>query len=354
MNLLGAHIIGQSGPHLDTLRRLDPAMCLFLDPDRGDLAWFKQALPGCVVVGRIYRPDSEVSDRIHANPQQAAQWAHSLVMEHEARDLVDYWQIANEVCQVEWPEFNQLVVFERERMRMADACGYKCGIFAFSVGNPVLEYWPATYSALEYAEEHGHALLIHQYGCCPDIFGPEHKGGAEWLLQRFETQVSHRLPHKPRVYCTEYGYDGMICGGEPAGWQTAQTARTYATHLMHAVARLENPVDGYAIFQLGDGGHWGTYNIAGDVLDRLARGSEQMTLQDTLRKRGQEAQVIQFNPAAALQKRIFLDGFVPNSPEFDVDYNGSVYRGQRAEHLGTGVVRVYYCEVGNWENVRWC
>ncbi|MFN8473794.1 MAG: hypothetical protein U0822_16510 [Anaerolineae bacterium] len=63
-----------------------------------------------------------------------------------------------------------------------------------------------------------------------------------------------------------------------------------------------------------------------------------------------QQQVIQFNPGAALQKRIFADGFVPNSPEFSLQL-GSPYIAQRAENLATGEVRVYYVHDGDWENV---
>lgn len=66
---------------------------------------------------------------------------------------------------------------------------------------------------------------------------------------------------------------------------------------------------------------------------------------------GEKAQIIEFNPNAALQKRIFTDGFVPNSPEFRTQNNGRQYAAQRAEHLGNGRVRVYYAVVGNWGQV---
>jgi hypothetical protein len=68
---------------------------------------------------------------------------------------------------------------------------------------------------------------------------------------------------------------------------------------------------------------------------------------------GERAQVIEFNPDASLQKRIFADGFVPNSPEFDITYQGLDYRAQRAENLATGMVRVYYCVQDEWADVRW-
>ncbi|NJN84093.1 MAG: hypothetical protein HC802_18675 [Caldilineaceae bacterium] len=62
--------------------------------------------------------------------------------------------------------------------------------------------------------------------------------------------------------------------------------------------------------------------------------------------------MIQFNPDAALQKRIFADGFVPNSAEFTIEVAGVAYVAQRAEQLGSGEVRVYYVAVGDWANVR--
>lgn len=76
------------------------------------------------------------------------------------------------------------------------------------------------------------------------------------------------------------------------------------------------------------------------------------TLVEAMKATAQAKQVIQFNPTASLQKRIFADGFVPNSPEFDVVFDGQTYRGQRAEHLQTGTVRAYYCKVGDWQNMR--
>ena len=75
------------------------------------------------------------------------------------------------------------------------------------------------------------------------------------------------------------------------------------------------------------------------------------TLAETLLAAAQAAQVIQFNPDAALQKAIFMAEFVPNSPEFTVRWNDRAFVGQRAEHLKSGEVRVFYCERGDWNNV---
>lgn len=75
-------------------------------------------------------------------------------------------------------------------------------------------------------------------------------------------------------------------------------------------------------------------------------------LRTLLIEKGQENQVIEFNPDAALQKQIFADGFVPNSSEFSVTHEGTEYIAQRAEHLGSGEVRVYYVSVGEWDKVQ--
>jgi len=75
------------------------------------------------------------------------------------------------------------------------------------------------------------------------------------------------------------------------------------------------------------------------------------SLEEQLLEHGEAQQRIQFNPQAALQGRIFSDGFIPNSGEFDVPLGDACYRGQRAEHLATGEVRVYYCKVPLWSQV---
>jgi hypothetical protein len=72
------------------------------------------------------------------------------------------------------------------------------------------------------------------------------------------------------------------------------------------------------------------------------------TLEQRLMAEGDRLQVIQFNPTAALQQRIFAAGFVPNSPEFELEGQAA----QRAEHLGTGEVRIYYCPKDDWGNVK--
>jgi len=328
--ITGPHIINGAGPWLDKLKRLQPNLALFLDPNVDDVRAFKAVCPNTITVGRIYVPDSEVDSRIRANPEAAADWAHNLVMAHSARRVIDYWQIANEVLQFAdgLPLLNR---FELRRMQLADAPGYKCGIMAFSVGQPDLPaadrmaLWRMVYPALEYAENHGHILLLHQYGA-PDLWGPAAKGGADWLIDRYQKQVLPRLPYKRlKAAVVETGIDGLLLDGlegaslqalgepqefgvgvwtppkdpyfkidesmpremalaGPAGWMRFTTATDYAQQLINIGLYHQQWADrilGYAVFTLGHNFPWSTYDIgdrgnANDVLGLLAAYYEQV------------------------------------------------------------------------------
>ncbi len=79
----------------------------------------------------------------------------------------------------------------------------------------------------------------------------------------------------------------------------------------------------------------------------------QGTFEEELRAKGEESLLIRFNKDAALQKKLFADGFVPNGNEFPSERSGIVYSAQRAQHLVTGEVRVYYCPISDYNNVKW-
>lgn len=77
------------------------------------------------------------------------------------------------------------------------------------------------------------------------------------------------------------------------------------------------------------------------------------TLTDLLVQEGKRRQVLELNAEAALQKRIFADGFVPNSTEFTLAHGNAQYMGQQAQHLASGKRRIYYVPVGDWDNVQY-
>jgi hypothetical protein len=103
-----------------------------------------------------------------------------------------------------------------------------------------------------------------------------------------------------------------------------------------------------------DGEHLLQVAVAGKIL-ACGQISAQAgsSIEAILLAAGEQAQVMQFNPGASLQRRIFGDGFVPNSGEFRSTIDATTFAVQRAEHMGTGAVRVYFAREGDWSNVRW-
>jgi hypothetical protein len=112
-----------------------------------------------------------------------------------------------------------------------------------------------------------------------------------------------------------------------------------------AVQRAEHLRTGVVRAYFVRAGDWGNVVFA-------QRGRSQDALGLFMLQEAERRQAIRFNPNAALQKRIFGDNFVPNSPEFVLLFAGINYTAQRAEHLGTGRVRVYYAVSGAWGDVR--
>jgi hypothetical protein len=117
------------------------------------------------------------------------------------------------------------------------------------------------------------------------------------------------------------------------------------------------PADGKADIFWGAGLPWKRHVCFTLVFQRTIYKADPVlppatTLAEALLVAGEAAQVMQLNKDASLQKVLFADGFVPTSPEFNVEFQGSSFVAQRAEHLGSGEVRVYYCQVGNWGDVR--
>jgi hypothetical protein len=160
---------------------------------------------------------------------------------------------------------------------------------------------------------------------------------------------THRLPQfDDRVHAT-------IFGAQLAEWALYADFDAWTTPGPYWV----QPADGKADIFWGAGLPWKRHVSFALVFQRTIYRADPVepppsgTLDETLLAAGEAAQVIQFNPGAALQKAIFAAGFVPNSGEFNVKWNGQAYIGQRAEQLHNGEVRVYYCKDGNWGNVQY-
>jgi len=380
--IMGPHIVNGNAGMLETLRRWQPAAITVLDPDAQFVADVRAACPQTAIVGRIYRPDSEVGDRIKADPKVAAAWMHALVTGHAAfgTGAVSYWQVANEVCQAPWDDFVKLDACMSEWMTLAGDA-YHCGLYAFGVGHPEApvndgNWWRQITPTLERAAKAGHVLLVHEYGCCPGVEGPLANGkpATAWYAQRYVNQVRPYLQARTiKVIVSEFGYDGLIGGTQPAGWQTSGlTAAQYADQLLafgERYGRYRDQVLGVCVYTWGHNAPWGSYDIAGEVVERLADSRQQAAgsgedgqAQGPAPTEEQAAAVaaagkgvkrLSLNAEAALQKAIVKAGYAVTSDEFGFEHGGGRFVGQWGERTdGKARATVFYCQVGRWDDVR--
>lgn len=103
---------------------------------------------------------------------------------------------------------------------------------------------------------------------------------------------------------------------------------------------------------------WGSFDLR-PLRNSIAEYAEQqrqeepVNFHDAVIAAGEASQLVRFNPQAALQKAAFAANFVVNGNEGRMDYGGTRYAFQRAEHMGTGEVRVFWCTEGDWGNVHY-
>lgn len=268
--LLGPHLHSGIGGLDELLVRWQPRVALLFQPSYEHAKRLRNLCPDTMVIGRIYEDDNTVAEHIKADPVEAATWIHRLIMQHPARTAVDVWHVANEVCQSSWEDYLKLNTCMMTWMKLATGT-YRCGIFTFSVGNPDLPvkdrmgWWRPLFPTLDYAEEHHHVLLLHQYGAGKDIFGPPEKGNASWMIKRWQEQVRPLLAQRElEVAITETGYDGLITGPKPAGWQTAFSPESYVDQLVQLNQDLKpyhGQIRGACIYTWGQSDLWPTYDI---------------------------------------------------------------------------------------------
>lgn len=235
-----------------------------------------------------------------------------------------------------------------------------------------------------------------------------------WLCLRYRRtmrDVRKKYPNKHTVIITECGMTQGVFGaqngaGDKGPWHSPTTPpdftrkleETHGLDLANGVSvdsywdslmwynhelLQDDYVKGACLFVIGyEHPKWKSFDHLGPIIDRLddfqqdrmpppqihvvpgtevkpvggkkviKSPAERDSLEMMFLAEGSKRQVIRFNPEAALQKKIFNDGFVPNSEEFEAVSGDTTYLAQQAEHLDTGSVRVYYVASGDWGNVR--
>lgn len=379
---------------LGAFRRIKPAVVKVLDPNVDFLTDLRRVHPDVFIIARIV-VSLEQQNRFVEDPTGQGRAFADRVLGMEAsratfqgRPLLDAWESYNEVFPESTPpdimrKYDDFQVAFGQKIK---AAGLEPVGMNFATGNMLghhfVDYFPGTLETYTY-------LGFHEYDW-PTMWRlheeniREKNEGGMWLTLRYRRV----MPDVRRVYgnrhvaiITECGMtQGVMPGRDDVGWlaEPKVSEDSYWQSLMWYNHELMK--DAYVkaglLFVVGAAGgwpKWESFEHLGGIIDRLEAYQNSAppvkptpppvvtptpeppaaTLQSTLLAEAARRQVMQFNPDAALQKRIFADGFVPNSPEFEVEFGNARYVAQRAENLASGEVRVYYVRSGDWGNVAY-
>lgn len=279
--MLGPHIIGEVHTHKGVLQRWQPAVCLLLDPADHAAFIVRDVCPDTFLIGRVWRPDETIAERIRRSYAAAARWAADIILERAADNPeIDVWQFNNEILQESPEDIALLAKFSQLYIRYLADAGLRAAIGCFGVGQPEApandggDAWGAFVPAMRFGREHDAVLLLHAYGAAR-IYDSD----PEWYLHRYESQVLPYLPddvvNMPYVY-GEFGCDmGVITPGDRRGWKTGYNGdfRTYAGDLVSAASEIAQYPQclGGCIFTLGSTGDWQDFDIAGEPAWHLAQ-----------------------------------------------------------------------------------
>jgi hypothetical protein len=130
--------------------------------------------------------------------------------------------------------------FELWRMRLADERGVKACVGKFSTGTPDYPIYPLFDEMFRYASEHGHPVLVHEYGGCVPLLWRGEAQNAAFAANDVEvfdlrhTEEAHlvgrfiNIPYDPIILIDEAGADFVgtgppvseWCGGVARGWKS--------------------------------------------------------------------------------------------------------------------------------------
>jgi hypothetical protein len=375
---------------LDAFKRIKPDVVKVLDPNIDFLTRLRTAHPEVFIIGRIVVPLHE-QERFALDPVGEGRAFADRLLRMEAsnttvqgRPLLDAWESYNEIFPESAPaelmrKYDDFQVAFGQKIKTA---GFEPIGMNFATGNMLgnhfLTYFPGTLETYTY-------LGFHEYDW-PTMWRlheeniREKNEGGMWLTLRYRrvmADVRRVYGRKHTAIITECGMTQGVVGRDDVGWlaEPVVSEDSYWQSLMWYNGEImkDDYVKAALLFVVGGVVPWHSFEHLGGIIDRLEEFQRsapepisptpeppdptpeppKATLQATLLAEAARRQVIQFNPDASLQKRIFADGFVPNSPEFEVEFGNARYVAQRAENLASGEVRVYYVRSGDWGNVAY-
>ena len=287
--LIGANVLSWGGPWTEKIKRWKPP--IILSQDHADVVHdIRTASPESIIVGRLMGPQQDMQPDFHdpgLDPYALAAKHVATVMPWVERmtGAYDYWQaIINEPVITTPEAAARFGLYCIEIMDLADQAGFKVVIGVFSVGTPEFDIWSYMIPTLRCAKKLRMPLALHEYQY--PLLSTE--SDWPWYLLRHETVWNgsqetvakwgwHGLPedlHDTALVILESGVDALISEPAPCGWRCAMDHAGYLSELeVYNQQLLKTPyVLGSAVFAVCDpnDADWGTYSIAGEVLDHLA------------------------------------------------------------------------------------
>jgi hypothetical protein len=186
------------------------------------------------------------------------------------RDVVDYWEVLNEVDPPTIEGHFWLAQFFIEAMNVADANGYKLALFSYSVGVPQWEEWEAIVETGVFAQakETGHVLALHEYNYpTMDYRWGEPLPGKPAYADRGVLSGRYRHLYRDFLIPRDEVVPLAITEGglEPVLWQPGMPT-TWKDRLVEEMAwyddrlREDDYVIGIAMFTIGSIGAWELYD----------------------------------------------------------------------------------------------
>jgi len=296
---LGLVVQRFSSPQImDVIEAGKPKVVKIID-DLGSAGVVKERVPQTIVVGRI-SVDYDFGTLHDKNNRDAARHAADFVArnldKYQANTNLDYWEGYNEPAIESADIMADYAAFEAERVKQMAALGLKCCVGNFSTGTPQIEQWAGFLPALQAAQQRGGCLGLHEYSAPVMQFGfgrnqldPKGDSGDEgWYTLRYRQAYRRQIPVELRIplIITECGVDGLIQprpGPGGAGWRDFGTywkqnniapngVTGYLDQLTWYDEELQKDdyVIGATIFAAGGAGNKGTYDVLGDMADKLA------------------------------------------------------------------------------------
>lgn len=391
----GFHVNRTGDDVLDAIERIQPRVIKALDHDVGFWTRVRAMIPDLFLIGRVTVPGS-VQGRFEQDPASTGRsFAESILgmevnrVSVQGRPLFDAWESFNEAVPGHAsPDTKRAYdAFQISFAAPIKEAGFEPIAMNFGAGNmlgdDLLAHFAGTLQTYTY-------LGFHEYDW-PDMWRlheeniREKDEGGMWLTLRYRrimNEVRKVYGKRHKAIITECGMtQGVLSGKDVGPWHPPTVPPTVLDYLASKNISTEVTEERYwkslewynnelmkddyvvaaLLFVVGAVHPWESFEHLGGIVDRLEgfqSGDGQSpdpdgALVEKLLATAAEAQVLQFNPNAALQKRIFADGFVPNSPEFELDFNSVRYLAQRSEHLESGEVRVYYVAKGDWSRVSY-